>query len=60
MSAPQVVNLVAKLWAVHPELTVAQVRTAIIEGADEKTIGEGKVIKLLNPKRSFEVVGGAH
>jgi hypothetical protein len=51
-----VTNLAAKLWAAHPNLTVAQVRLAILDGADEKTIGEGKVIKLLNPKRSFEIV----
>ena len=57
MAAPQVVNLAAKLWAVYPALTVADVRRAILEGADEKTIGEGKVIELLNPKRSFEIVG---
>jgi subtilisin family serine protease len=56
MAAPQVVNLAAKLWAVHPNLTVAQVREAIVQGADEKTIGDGKVIKLLNPRRSFEIV----
>jgi len=56
MAAPQVVNLAAKLWAVHPDLTVAQVSEAIVQGADEKTIGDGKVIKLLNPKRSFEIV----
>jgi subtilisin family serine protease len=56
MAAPQVTNLAAKLWAAHPNLTVAQVRLAILDGADEKTIGEGKVIKLLNPKRSFEIV----
>jgi hypothetical protein len=60
MAAPQVVNLTAKLWAVHPDLTVAQVREAIVQGADEKTIGDGKVIKLLNPKRSFEIVEAGH
>lgn len=58
MAAPQVANLAAKLLAVHPHLTVAQVREAILAGADEKTIGEGKRIRLLNPGRSFEVAEG--
>jgi subtilisin family serine protease len=55
MAAPQVANLAAKLLAVYPHLTVAQLRQAIIEGADEKTIGDGKRIRLLNPVRSFEI-----
>jgi subtilisin family serine protease len=56
MAAPQVTNLAAKLWAAYPDLTVAEVRQAIVDGAEEKTIGEGKVIRLLNPRRSFEIV----
>ena len=56
MAAPQVTNLAAKLWAVHPDLTVSAVREAILNGADEKTISKGKVILLLNPQRSFEIV----
>jgi subtilisin family serine protease len=55
MAAPQVANLAAKLLAVYPHLTVAQLRQAIIEGADEKTIGDGKRIRLLNPVRSFVI-----
>jgi subtilisin family serine protease len=55
MAAPQVANLAAKLLAVYPQLTVAQLREAILEGADERTIGEGKLIRLLNPIRSFEI-----
>jgi subtilisin family serine protease len=55
MAAPQVVNLAAKLLAVYPDLTVAQLRELILEGTDEKTVGEGKTIRLLNPKRSFEL-----
>jgi subtilisin family serine protease len=55
MSAPQVVNLAAKLLAVYPKLIVAQLREAIVSGAEEKTIGEGKQIRLLHPKRSFEI-----
>jgi hypothetical protein len=56
MAAPQVVNLAAKLLAVRPQLSVAQLRRAILETADEKTIGQGKQIKLLNPKAAMERV----
>jgi subtilisin family serine protease len=55
MAAPQVVNLAAKLLAVFPHLTIAQLRALIVDGADEKIIGEGKRIRLLNPARSFEI-----
>lgn len=55
MAAPQVVNLAAKLLAVYPDLTVSQLRELILEGTDEKTIGEGKTIRLLNPRQSFEL-----
>jgi subtilisin family serine protease len=55
MSAPQVANLAAKLLAVYPQLTVAQLRQAISDGAEEKNIGEGKRIRLLHPVRSFEI-----
>ena len=54
MAAPQVVNLAAKLLALRPALTVAELRRAIVESADEKTIGEGKKIRLLNPKAAVE------
>ena len=54
MAAPQVVNLAAKLLAVKPSLTVAELRRAIVESADEKTIGQGNRIKLLNPKAALE------
>jgi subtilisin family serine protease len=53
LSAPQVVNLAAKLLAVRPTLSVAELRRAIVESADEKTVGPGKRIKLLNPKAAF-------
>jgi hypothetical protein len=54
MAAPQVVNLAAKLLALKPNLTVTELRRAIVDAADEKTIGPGKQIKLLNPRASFE------
>lgn len=49
MAAPNVTNLAAKLWALNPGLSVAQVKGAIIQGAEEKQSGE-KTIKLMNPK----------
>jgi subtilisin family serine protease len=56
MASPQVVNLAGKLLALRPDLTVAELRDAIVTGADEKTIAEGKTIRLLNPLRSLELV----
>jgi subtilisin family serine protease len=62
MATPQVVNLAAKLLAVKPNLTVAELRRAIVESADEnadeKTIGQGERIKLLNPKAALERIAG--
>ncbi len=55
MSSPQVVNLAAKLFARFPRLTATQVRQLIIEGTDEKQAGQDRRIRLLNPKRSFEM-----
>ena len=54
MSAPNATNLAAKLWALHPGLTVAQVKQLIVDGADDKQAGE-RTIKLMNPKRSIEL-----
>jgi subtilisin family serine protease len=56
MATPQVVNLAAKLLALKPELTVAELRRAILEAADEKTVGEGRTIRLLNPRAAVEQV----
>ena len=52
MASPQVTNLAAKLFALKPELTVAQVKDAILAGAEPR----GKV-RLLNPRRSAELLG---
>jgi subtilisin family serine protease len=57
MAAPNVTNLAAKLWAQHPELSVAQVKQLIIDGADERVAGE-RSYRLLNPKRSIELAAG--
>ena len=56
MAAPQVANLAAKLLAVKPTLTVAELRRAIIETADEKNIGPQKRIKLLDPKAALDLI----
>ena len=52
MASPQVANLAAKLFALNPALTVAQVRDAILNGADRR----GRV-NLVNPRRSAELLG---
>jgi subtilisin family serine protease len=52
MASPQVANLAAKLFALKPELTVAQARQAILGAADPM----GR-IRLLNPRRSAELAG---
>jgi subtilisin family serine protease len=55
MSSPNVTNLAAKLLAVKPDLTVAQLRAAIIGGCDDKKAGD-RPIKLMNPKKSLALV----
>ena len=54
MASPQVVNLAAKLFAVHPSLKTSQAKGLILEGADTKNVSGGRSIRLLNPSRSFE------
>jgi subtilisin family serine protease len=58
MATPQVVNLAAKLLALKPGLTVAELRRAIIEPSDEKEVGAGRTIRLLNPLASVARVQG--
>lgn len=52
MASPQVANLAAKLFALNSQLSVAQVREAIVKGADTR----GRV-HLVNPRRSAELLG---
>jgi len=52
MASPQVANLAAKLFALKPGLTVAQVKEAILKGAEP----HGRV-QLVNPRRSAELAG---
>ncbi len=58
MASPQVVNLAAKLFAVHPELDARAVKRLILEGADAKNVSAGRSIRLMNEKRSFELAAG--
>jgi len=57
MASPQVVNLAAKLLALHPKLTPVEVKRLIIEGADTREIG-GRTIRLLNEKNSIQLAAG--
>ena len=52
MASPQVANLAAKLFALRQDLTVAQVRQAIVDGAERK----GRV-NLIHPRRTAERLG---
>jgi subtilisin family serine protease len=53
MASPNVVNLAAKLFALDPTLTPAQVIKLIRDGADTSSDGR---IHLINPKRSAELL----
>ena len=52
MASPQVANLAAKLFAMKPELTVAQVKELILTGAERN----GRV-NLIDPRRTLELAG---
>lgn len=52
MASPQVANLAAKLFALQPDLSVAQVKEAILKGAERR----GRV-DLVNPRKSAELLG---
>ena len=52
MASPQVANLAAKLFALKPQLTVAQVRQAIVDGAERK----GRV-NLIHPRKTAQLLG---
>ncbi len=55
MSSPQVSNLAAKLLAMDPALSVAELRDLILEGADEKTLAT-RTIRLMNPRASVALL----
>lgn len=54
LAAPQVTNLAAKLWAVNPRLSVAQVRQIMESTATQE--GEKK-LKVINPKAALARAG---
>ncbi len=53
MAAPNVANLAAKLLALNPKLTVAQVTDLILRGAEKSADGR---INLIHPKRSVALL----
>lgn len=55
MSSPQVLNLAGKLLTLKPDLTAAQLRELIINGADERKAGD-RTVKLMNWKKSLELL----
>ncbi|MEA2030448.1 MAG: S8 family serine peptidase [candidate division Zixibacteria bacterium] len=55
MSSPNTTNLAAKLLAVRPDLTTAQLRNLLIDAADVKVAGDREV-RLLNPVKSLELL----
>jgi subtilisin family serine protease len=52
MASPQVANLAAKLFALKPELTVAQVREAMVGTSERK----GRV-NLIHPRHAAQALG---
>jgi len=52
MASPQVANLAAKLFAMHPELTPEQVKALILQGAEKN----GRV-NLINPVKTMQLAG---
>ncbi|MBI5693035.1 MAG: S8 family serine peptidase [Verrucomicrobia bacterium] len=57
MAAPNVANLAAKLLALRPQLTVAEVTDLIQRAVDRSADGR---IQLLNPRRSVELLRSAN
>ena len=55
MSSPQVLNLAAKLLALDPSLSTAQLRRLILEGSDEKVLRD-RTIRLMNPAASIALI----
>ena len=57
MAAPQVCNVAAKLLSQRPDLSVADLRRLLIDGADELPANNqiATPIKVLNPAHSAEL-----
>ena len=54
-ASPQILNLAGKLLALRPQLTIAELRALILDGADSKQL-ESREILLMNPQRSVELL----
>jgi len=55
MSSPQVMNLVGKLLSVDPTLKVQELRALLLDGSEDKKVGD-RSIQLLDPKKSMELL----
>jgi subtilisin family serine protease len=55
MSSPNVVNLVAKMLVVKPDLTPEQIIDLIVKASDEKMAGDRKVT-LIHPKKTISML----
>jgi len=53
MASPNVLNLVGKLLALNPDLTVTDIRKLIMDATD--TSEDGRIV-LINPKKSIEIL----
>ena len=58
MSSPQVLNLAAKLLAIDPSLSTAELRQLILDGSDDKALAS-RTIRLMNPAASRELLRSA-
>ncbi|MEO1077992.1 MAG: S8 family serine peptidase [Pseudomonadota bacterium] len=54
MSSPQVMNLAGKLLARYPQLSVAELKSLIIEGSTEKAL-EARNIRLIDPAATLRL-----
>ena len=59
MASPQVTNLAAKLLALQPTLTPAQLKALILGGAERLPGADGQPgrVNLLHPRRSAQLAG---
>jgi hypothetical protein len=55
LAAPQVTNLVAKLWALNPDLSVAEVRSIVVGSA---TLEGERELAVVHPGAAFDQVVG--
>jgi subtilisin family serine protease len=60
LAAPEVTNLAGKLLAVCPKLTAQELRSLILNGADQRELDTAKQGKLLHPKKSLKLLERHH